>query len=263
MNIFSLDNKLALVTGASGHLGSDMAIALAEAGAHVLVNGRSKDSVKKVVNRIQLAGFSAESAVFDVTKQDQINTYFKNRMKDKALHVIVNGAYSGSSGNIECSSIENFRESNEVSVVASHNIFNVALPNLRKSVKQTSDASIINITSMYGLVSPDLRIYKTQEKANPPFYGTSKAALIQWTKYAACEFGHEGIRVNCISPGPFPEKSIQENTPDFITKLVAKVPINRIGQPNELKGPVLFLASQAASYVTGINLLVDGGWTSW
>ena len=263
MKLFSLKNKLALVTGASGHLGEDMTIALAEAGAHVLVNGRNEDSVQRVVNKIKTVGFSAESAVFDVTNHNQINSFFKDRLKDEALQVIVNNVHSGTSGNIEFSRTENYRTSYEVSVVASHSIFSVALPNLRKGVELMGDASVINIASMYGIVSPDLRIYNTQEEANPPFYGAAKAALIQWTKYAACEFGHEGIRVNSISPGPFPAKSVQRNNPEFLTKLEAKVPMNRIGQPNELKGPVLFLASQASSYVNGANLIVDGGWTAW
>ena len=106
MKLFSLQNKLALVTGASGHLGEDMAIALAEAGAHVLVNGRNEDSVQRVVNKIKTVGFSAESAVFDVTNQNQINSFFKDRFKDEALQVIVNNVHSGTSGNIEFSRTE-------------------------------------------------------------------------------------------------------------------------------------------------------------
>src|SRR5690606_4537389 len=126
----------------------------------------------------------------------------------------------------------------DVSVVAAHNLIQAALPLLREAVKNSSDASIVNISSMYGVVSPDIRVYKNKLHANPPFYGTAKAALLQLTKYAACEFGPEGIRVNCLSPGPFPNIDVQENQADFIADLSNKVPMSRIGQAHEIGGPV-------------------------
>ncbi len=116
---------------------------------------------------------------------------------------------------------------------------------------------------MYAMVSPDLGVYDSGNVANPPFYGAAKGALLQWTRYAACEFGKEGIRVNSISPGPFPSDAVQEKDPDFIMRLAKKVPMGRIGLAKEIKGPTLFLASSASSYVNGSNLVVDGGWTCW
>ena len=138
-----------------------------------------------------------------------------------------------------------------------------SLVGLRNSVKEIGDASVINIASMYGLVSPDLNIYDTVQSSNPPFYGAVKAALIQWTRYAACEFGPEGIRVNSISPGAFPSELVQKENPEFIRRLEHKIPMGRIGQAGEVCGSVVFLASMASSYVNGSNLAVDGGWTSW
>jgi NAD(P)-dependent dehydrogenase (short-subunit alcohol dehydrogenase family) len=116
---------------------------------------------------------------------------------------------------------------------------------------------------MYALVSPDLRVYDTAAGANPPFYGAAKAALLAWTRYAACEFGKENIRVNAISPGPFPSNKVQAENSAFVTRLAARVPMGRIGQSHEIGGPVLFLASSASSFVNGTNLIVDGGWTAW
>ena len=116
---------------------------------------------------------------------------------------------------------------------------------------------------MYGSVSPDPSIYGTSGANNPPHYGAAKAALIQFTRYAACHLASDRIRVNCISPGPFPAAKYLERDPQFAERLSAKNPMGRVGDPMELQGPLLFLASDASSYVTGIDLAVDGGWTAW
>ena len=239
-SLFSLKGKTTLLTGATGHLGQSIAFGLADAGAHVIVNGRNSRSTADLAERLINSGYSAEGLDFDVTDQKEI----ENRLAAvsmKPLHILVNNAYSGESGSIQTAESGQYRSSYEVSVIAAHNLFRTMLPALRLAVDQDGDASVINIASMYGLVSPDQRIYDSQKHSNPPFYGVAKAALIQWTRYAACEFGREGIRVNCISPGPFPTKSIQEDEPVFVSKLSSKVPMNRFGKPNELVGPVLFL----------------------
>ena len=262
IDIFSLAGKQALVTGATGYLGSAMAYALGEAGAHVLLNSRSHERAAKMSESFQAVGLSAEAAVFDVTKKHEVEDYFKS-LQGSALHIVINNAYAGGAGNIEISSAESYQKSYEVTLGAASNIIRLALASIRKAVQETGDASVINIASMYGLVSPDYRIYESEKSCNPPFYGAAKAALIQWTRYAACEFGHEGIRVNAISPGPFPSIDVQQKSPAFIEKLNNKVPSGRIGQSEEIKGPVLFLASPASSYVNGSNVIVDGGWTCW
>jgi NAD(P)-dependent dehydrogenase (short-subunit alcohol dehydrogenase family) len=116
---------------------------------------------------------------------------------------------------------------------------------------------------MYGSVSPDPSIYGGSGANSPPYYGAAKAGLIQLTRYLAVHLAHLRIRVNCISPGPFPAPRYLESDADFHEKLKARTPMGRTGDPDELRGPVLFLASGASSYVTGINLAVDGGWTAW
>ena len=257
-----MEGKRALVTGATGYLGTAMAYALAEAGAHVLLNSRSHDRAEKLVKQFQMAGFSAEPAVFDVTHKGEVEKYFQS-IEQSPIHIIINNAYAGGSGTIETSSIDSYHESYDVTLGAASTILRSALPNMRQAVQEAGDASVINIASMYGLISPDQRIYASSEASNPPFYGAAKAALIQWTRYAACEFGGEGIRINAISPGPFPSEAVQENNPDFIKKLIKKVPSGRIGLADDLKGPTIFLASSASSYVNGSNLVVDGGWTCW
>ncbi|MDP2759422.1 MAG: SDR family oxidoreductase [Sideroxyarcus sp.] len=262
VQIFSVQGKTALVTGATGYLGSAMAFILAEAGAHVLVNSRSQERSEVLVRSLIDNGHSAEPAVFDVTDQQGIDRFFSSR-HGLPLNILINNAYVGGGGNIELSKAEAYVGSYDVALIAAHNLLIAALPALRKAVQQDGDASVINLASMYAMVSPDQRIYASPSGANPPFYGAAKAALLQWTRYAACEFGAEGIRVNSMSPGPFPSTSVQVGNSDFIGKLANKVPMGRIGQSDEIKGPTLFLASPASSFVNGSNLVVDGGWTCW
>jgi gluconate 5-dehydrogenase len=116
---------------------------------------------------------------------------------------------------------------------------------------------------MYGVVSPDFRIYDDyKEFFNPPDYGAAKAGVIQLTKYYAAYYAPYNINVNCISPGPFPSPEVQKEI-EFIKQLENKNPQKRIGRPDDLKGVVIFLASEASSYITGQNINVDGGWTIW
>lgn len=262
IEIFSLKGKTALITGATGHLGNAMAHIFAEAGGKVLINSRSYASCNALVERLQGQGYKAESAVFDVSVSSEVLEFAK-RLQGEPLHILVNNAYVGGAGSIEKAESEDYAASYGVTVVAAQNLLKSMLPNLRLAVKQSGDASVINMTSMYALVSPDQRIYDSANVVNPPFYGAAKAALLQWTRYAACEFGKEGIRVNAVSPGPFPSLAVQAANPGLVEKLVEKVPMGRIGASDEIKGPMLFLASNAASFVNGASVVVDGGWTSW
>ncbi|MCK6263257.1 SDR family oxidoreductase [Vibrio sp. ZSDE26] len=256
---FSLNEKVALVTGATGYLGREMCIGLGEAGANILVNSRSEENAQALVSELKSKGLKAEKAVFDVSVEQEVEQFFLHYSGD--INIIVNNAYAGSAGTIESSNGQFYLDAFDISVVSAHNILQKALPKLRDSVRRVGDASVINIASMYGVVSPDLRIYSSPSGSNPPFYGAAKAALIQWTKYGACEFGKEGIRFNSISPGPFPNP--ETNNVDFRKVLENRVPLGRVGHSEEVKGPVVFLASSASSFVNGSNLKVDGGWTAW
>jgi len=259
---FSLSDRTVLLTGATGYLGISMAWSLAKSGATVLINSRSEENSERLVQELQRANLLAEKAVFDVTNQSEIDQFFIKR-KNQPLHCLINNAYSGSGGTIECSSAEAYTKSFDLGLTSAHRLIVASLSGLRSSVKNIGDASVINIASMYGMVSPELQIYETAEGSNPPFYGATKAALIQWTRYAACEFGPEGIRVNSISPGAFPSLSVQEKDTNFIKRLERKIPLGRIGQAEEVCGAVVFLASKASVYVNGANIAVDGGWTAW
>jgi len=123
--------------------------------------------------------------------------------------------------------------------------------------------SIVNVASMYGMVSPQPELYRDHPQYhNPAAYGAAKAGVIQFTRYTACHLAGSGIRVNCLSPGPFPRDEVR-NDAAFAERLCERVPLGRVGSPEEIVGPALFLLSDASSYVTGHNLVVDGGWSAW
>lgn len=259
--LFSLAGKTALVTGAAGHLGRAISRGLADAGAHVLLNARRSEQIAGYAEELCAQGLSAESAIFDVTEKAAVDDFFQS-WRPRLLHVLVNNAYSGRGGTLATSEGADYRASYDVSVVAAHNLVHGALVDLKRAA-EAGGASVINIASMYGMVSPDQRIYSSGSSTNPPFYGAAKAALLHWTRYAACELGPVGIRVNSISPGPFPSPAVERADPEFIRRLRYKVPLGRIGRPEELVGAIVFLASGASSYVNGANLVIDGGWTCW
>src|SRR5262249_17426454 len=145
----------------------------------------------------------------------------------------------------------------EMAVIAAAEGIKAALPGFAASIEQGGHPSVINIASMYGIVSPDPQMYAIEEGRNPPFYGSAKAALVQVARYAAAELGPQGIRVNSISPGPFPGPAAQAD-PAFVEKLAAKTMLRRVGTPDDLRAAVVFLAAPGSGFMTGANLVIDG-----
>jgi NAD(P)-dependent dehydrogenase (short-subunit alcohol dehydrogenase family) len=262
---FRLDGRVALVTGAAGHLGRHMSHALAAAGAHVVLNGRRRQPLDELVAEIAALGKRASVACFDITQQDLVSAHVAEiGTTFNRLDILVNNASAGRPVSMSDARPVDFEESYRVNVVAAFNLLQAATPLLKVAGRENpGGASVINIASMYGSVSPDPAIYGSSGANNPPFYGAAKAGLIQLTRYAACHLAPDKIRVNCISPGAFPAQEYLQRDPAFRERLNGKNPMRRIGEPSELQGPLLFLASDASSYVTGVNLAVDGGWTSW
>ena len=262
---FELSGRVALVTGASGHLGPAMAEVLAQAGAHVLVNSRSQEKVAELTGQLKSQGLKASSAAFDVTDFELTRQKLQQiGAEHERLDVLVHAASAGRTATLADAKTSDFEDSYRITVTAAFHLLQLALPLLRQAAQRNpAGASVINISSMYGTVSPHPEVYEDSGLDNPPFYGAAKAALGQLTRYAAVQLAPERIRVNTISPGAFPSPKIVAEQASFIERLQRHIPMRRIGSPEELAGPLLFLASDASSYVTGINLAVDGGWTAW
>jgi len=254
---FSLTGRVALVTGGAGRLGRVMCRALAEAGARVLVNGRDRVRTETFADDLCKSGYTADALVFDVTDYAEAA---RRVGQLERLDVLVNNAASVRTGTIAATSAEAFSHGAASVVDATFNLVKSALPSMRRQER----GSIVNISSMYGLVSPDPRIYGDSGFDSSPQYGAAKAGLLQLTRYLACHLAPDGIRVNSVSPGPLPDRELlAKDHPKFLAALEAKVPLRRVGCPEEVAGAVLFLAADASSYVTGANIPVDGGWTAW
>lgn len=259
-DLFDLSNHVAIVTGGSGYLGTSISEGLAEAGANVFVTSRDIDKAEKTAsiirNKVQS---TVEGKSLDLGDQKSIKNCFAEIVeKEGHIDILINNASTLPTGNLYDISNEEWVAGIEGTINGVFRCTKEIIPILEKS----QNPSIINISSIYGEVSPDPSIYEDSGYNNPPQYGSGKAAIIQFTRYAACHLAKKGIRVNSISPGSFLKPEVQKNQ-NFVNNLKKKIPLGRIGDPDELKGAVVFLASKSSSYITGENIHVDGGWTAW
>jgi NAD(P)-dependent dehydrogenase (short-subunit alcohol dehydrogenase family) len=254
--LFRLDGCRAFVSGARGHLGRVMARTLCEAGAHVILNGRDAAALKRFEQVLRAEGHSVESAPFDVADSGQARAFFAAQTR---LDVLINNAVTMTPTAFGALTPRDFAETYASAVTASFEAVRAALPALKAAVAAAGEARVVNIASMYGTVAPDARNYTGRDSQSPFHYGPAKAALIQLTRHLAAELGPARIRVNALAPGPFPAGG----DPAFLERLGARTMLGRVGQAEEIAGPLLFLASPASSYVTGAVLAADGGWTAW
>jgi NAD(P)-dependent dehydrogenase (short-subunit alcohol dehydrogenase family) len=254
-----------LVTGAAGHLGRALTRVLARAGAVVLANGRSPEKLARLATDHAADG-RIEPLPFDVTSATAVAEAARSIAETHGrLDGIVNNAYAGLKDHRPVAGVEEFTAAATINMAAPYMIVDACRRLLGDTAQKTrGGASVVNVASMYGVVSPDPRIYKDAAAlANPPFYGASKAGMIQLTRYLACHLATERIRVNAVVPGAFPSPEVLERFPRFEAAVREKIPAGRIGVPIELTGPVVFLLSDAASYVSGAVVHVDGGLTAW
>jgi gluconate 5-dehydrogenase len=196
--------------------------------------------------------------------QDEVETIpiFVNNIVERLgrVDILVNNAYGGTAPSIDSATAEDFDGAYHTGVTAYFLLARAVVDHLR-SVGEAG--SIINIASMYGVVASYPDAYADLPINSPPVYHGLKGGLIHLTRHLAAYWAQYGVRVNAISPGPFPAPKVTNSLPEFIDRLEQRTPLGRMGQPRELKGIVVLLASDAGSYITGQNILVDGGWTAW
>ena len=257
-DLFSLNGRVALITGASGWLGSAMSRALAEAGARVVVTSRELEKARTFA--ASLPGSEHLGLQLDLVNTESFGAFVHEVVQRMGqLDVLVNNGYSGSAASIQAADAADFDRSYHAGVSS----YFVLAREAANHMRARGGGSIINIASMYGVVGSYPEAYAGLNVNSPPAYHALKGALVHLTRHLAVYWAKDGIRVNAISPGPFPPPRVSDALPEFIPRLEAKSPMGRMGQPHELKGLVVLLASAAGSYITGQNLLVDGGWTAW
>jgi NAD(P)-dependent dehydrogenase (short-subunit alcohol dehydrogenase family) len=251
-NVFSVEGKTAIVTGASSGLGVTFAKALAEAGANVVLAARRKENLDALAQEISAAGGQALALQCDVGDSAQVKALVDAaEQKFGRVDVLVNNAGVSAEAGIVPEKVpdELFAQTIQVNLAGT---FYCAREVAQRMLADGKGGSIINIASIMGMAG--------QQNA-PIAYQASKGAVINLTRNLACSWADRGVRVNCIAPGWFPSEMTAGwfAVPQFLARFVDQAPMQRVGDPEELSGPLLFLASDASSFVTGMIMPVDGG----
>lgn len=256
--MMNLQYKNIWVIGGAGYLGQAVVKLLSSNGSKVLcidIENRAQDFINASGLEKNVTGVT-----FDVNNTGFIATFVKELIVQHGPpDGLVNLTFGSTSKKLEELSDEDFDRVNHAALTTTF----ILAREVAGYMIEKGGGSIVLFSSMYGMVSPNDEVYEAPMNKNPLEYGVGKAGIIQMTKYLAVHWAKSKVRCNCISPGPFPNPDVQKKHPDFIDRLAKKSPMGRVGVANEIAGPVAFLLSDAAGYVTGHNLVVDGGWTSW
>jgi len=250
-----LTNQVVLITGAGGQLGSRFARSFSDKGAKLWLADSSDERVAKTAKHLP-ADSILGSLVFDVTNPEAVVKAFAQvREQSGTLDVLVNNAGIGVFTPFWERDYDEFMQVMSVNAGGTFLCTREAL----RLMKEQGTGSIVNIGSIYGVVSSDPRIYTDCTRMNSEVYSASKAAVIQLTKYFAVHAAEFGVRVNCVSPGGV----FNQQGEDFVRNYSARTPFGRMADDTEICGAVTFLASPEAKYISGQNIIVDGGLTAW
>jgi 2-deoxy-D-gluconate 3-dehydrogenase len=269
---FNLDGRVAVVTGGAGLLGAEFCRTLAEAGAAVVVADLNQGAADKVAKGLTDSGYAAMGFGLDVTRIESTRSLVAETLKQFGrLDILVNSAAldpkfdpDAAARGIAPGAFEDYPlgQWNAALNVNLTGMFLVTQACVKPMLEQGKKGSIINICSTYGLNGPDQRIYVKDGKRvafKPVYYTTTKAGVMGFTKYLAAYYAGTEIRVNALTPG-----GVYNNHEEyFVENYSAKTILGRMAKKDEMNGALLFLASDASSYMTGNNVVVDGGWTAW
>jgi NAD(P)-dependent dehydrogenase (short-subunit alcohol dehydrogenase family) len=264
---FDLSDNVIVVTGGTGILGSLYCRRFAEVGARVVIADLSQEDCVKLASELtEEAGAECMGLAVDLSKEQAVKRWAKKILAHfGAIDVLVNNAATKTKNFFAPLESFSLDEWNEVMAVNVTGMF-LAVRELGPSMVKKGKGSIINIGSIYGIVGPDQRIYEgsyyeaMDDSINTPLiYSVTKGAVAAMTKYLATYWGPKGVRTNTLIPGGV--CSGQNET--FQTRYASRVPLGRMAQAEEMVGALIFLASDASSYVNGQNIIVDGGWTAW
>jgi NAD(P)-dependent dehydrogenase (short-subunit alcohol dehydrogenase family) len=256
--LFNLEGKVAILVGGTGLLGRNYAKVLSAAGARVVIADINKEGCDQVAKEImQGNNILARGIETDITNKESVERMVQEVLSEFGkIDILINNAVARPPpATVENYDLENWRKAMGVNL---DGVF-LCCQIVGKEMTKRGSGVIVNIGSTYGLVSTDHRMYESPDRASPPVYAASKGGVIQLTRYLATYWAKKGIRANCLIPG-----GVWNNQdPNFVEKYVEKTPMGRMARPEEYNGAMLFLCSEASSYMTGANLVVDGGWTAW
>jgi len=261
--LFSLAEKRVLVTGASGHLGSSLVRWLVADGAHVYLLDRDLGHLSAVANGLEGTGLHQVTPFSVDLEKRQAREDFARELEAATPHldgIVHNAAFVGTSAgegwstSFEQQTLEPWARSLEVNLTAPFHLTQLLMPLLKKS----PSPSIVSIGSIYGILGPDWALYEGLGMGNPAGYAASKGGMIQLTRWLATTLAPH-LRANSVSPGGIERLQSKE----FVDAYVAKTPLRRMANEGDIIGTIAFLLSDASAYVTGQNIAVDGGFSSW
>ncbi len=262
MDLFRLDGRVAIVTGGRGLYGASISAGLCEMGATVVIASRNGEKCEELAQELRQAGHSAVGMSLDLSDDESIKNLAK-QVYDRfgRIDILVNNAVDRRNMTpLSTATRQKLQDSASVNlngqILLSQAVLEYMIPAER--------GSIINISSMRGLDCPHFPLYPEGFGDQPVNYTTEKWALVGLTKYMAGRYGKHHIRVNCVAPGGFnPGLSDDPEKKQFVQNYIENCPLGCWANEDDIKGPVAFLASDAANYVTGATLVMDGGWTIW
>ena len=258
--LFDLTGRTALVTGGGTHLGRAMAEGLAEQGASVVLAGRRTEVVEAAAEAMRAAGLSSRAVTLDVTDPDQVEAVFAEvAAASGPLDILVCDAGASFETTYPPNAeIDEFARTMAVNVNGTYLCAQAAA----RQMVPRGRGSIVTVSSIHGSLAADPRLYDGVDMRirSGPGYQAGKAAVLALTRNLAAELGRSGVRVNCISPGYFPS---ERSDPRFVERCRERTPLGTSGSPDDLKGAVVLLASDAGRFMTGANIAVDGGWPIW